>query len=60
MGKKGVLKYSREEEQLFGQCGYFGGYPILRTEHCSDVQALTLGYLLMDCAVSGALEPRTK
>ena len=60
MGNKGVLKYTREEDQLFGQCGYFGGYPILRTEHCSDVQALTLGYLLMDCTVSGALEPRTK
>ena len=60
MGEKGILKYTREEEQLFGQCGYFGGYSILKTEHCSDVQALTLGYLLMDCKVSGALKPLVK
>ena len=55
MGNKGIIKYSRTEEVLFGQCGYVGGHTTLRTEHCSDIQSLMLGYLFMDCAVQGRL-----
>lgn len=57
MGDKGILQYSRSMEQLYGQCGYTGGHSILRTEHCSDVQSLILGYLMMDCSVEGAVQP---
>ena len=55
MGDKGIIKYSRPEETLFGQCGYVGGHTTLRTEHCSDIQSLMLGYLFMDCTVQGQL-----
>jgi hypothetical protein len=53
-GEKGVIQLSREDEILFGQCGFSGGNSSLFVEHCSDVQALLLGYVLMDCKVSGS------
>ncbi len=52
-GDKGVIQYSRNTELLYGQCGYTGGYSTIKTEHCSDIQSLLLGYALMDCSVKG-------
>ncbi len=53
LGDKGIVNFARNDEVLFGQCGYFGNYPTLKVEHCSDIQALILGYVLMDCSVTG-------
>ena len=50
-GADGRVQYSRNEEtlQVDSGCGFVVPRAVLFTEHCSEVQALMAGYLLLDC-----------
>ena len=49
-GSKGVLKYSRDQEQIFlekSQVGFAVTQSQIQTEHCTPLQALIAGYLIL-------------
>ena len=49
MGDKGILLYNRDEEKLFGGCGFPMQQKTLLAEDCSEIQALIIGYSLLGC-----------
>ena len=49
IGDKGVLIFNRDTGELTGGCGFPMQQTRLYTEHCSEIQALIIGYALLGC-----------